>query len=83
MDNLLTIIYYNEIMIVCKSIYIHFSVLLHLMNINCVNRSSVNLQRSGVKTLPAILNNLSTAAEDAGTPKTFLAIVARAGYLSL
>lgn len=51
------------------------------MNINCSNLWSVSRQRSGENTFPAVLNSLSTAADDKGTPSTSLAIFASDGYL--
>ena len=54
--------------------------LLHLMNINCWKRSSFSEHHKGVKTLPAILNSLSTGTEEAGILRMSFAIWARAKY---
>ena len=44
--------------------------LLHLMNIMLSNFSAVSLVRSGLNILPAVLNILSTGADEAGIDRT-------------
>ena len=53
--------------------------LLHLMNISLKNVVSASRHLSGLNTFPAMLNSLSTGAEDAGIPSTHLAISASEG----
>ena len=55
--------------------------MLQRININCSKRESVKLHRSGRKILPAILNSLSTGADDDGTPSTSFANLDNLVYL--
>ena len=49
------------------------------INIGCANLSSVGRHLSGVNTFPAMLNSLSTGAEEDGTPRTFLPTLIKGG----
>jgi len=53
--------------------------LLHAMNIMLSNFSAVSLVHSGLNILPAVLNILSTGADEAGIDRTLLA--ARATWI--
>jgi len=46
---------------------------LHVMNIMLSNFSAVSLVRSSLNILPAVLNILSTGADEAGIDRTLLA----------
>jgi hypothetical protein len=56
---------------------------LHLIIISCSNVLSFSLHLSGLNTLPAILNSLSTGADVAGIARCFLAKFDRRGNLLL
>ena len=48
---------------------INLNYLLHLININILNVSSLSWHLSDLKTLPAVLDSRSTGADDAGILK--------------
>ncbi len=52
------------------------------MNIRLSKVASLSLQRSGLKTLPAMLNKRSTGADEAGTARVASAIAERIGNCS-